>query len=165
MTFLPEGRNPGGQGGGGEALGVFSFAEPAGFHWGASESGTGMVCKTRPLVYYRWPDRSLLVARSIGWLSLKPPVRSVVNSSPHGWNYTDYLAKLHLWSSDLVRDVWQGEPAAGEITNKLKEEGRENYKLQKYRKSEVCQLLKHLILSFKSHRALRAFCGWQNSDI
>ena len=46
---------------------------------------------------------------------------------------------------------------AGEIINKLK--GGGGNKLQKYRKSEVCQLLKHLILSFESRRALRAFFG------
>ena len=84
---------------------------------------------------------------------LDNPCRSVFNSWLQGWNYTDYLAKLHLWSSDLVRDVWQGEPVAREIINKFK--GGEGDKLQKYRKSEVCRLLKHLILSFKSHRALR----------
>ena len=119
-----------------------------------SESGLGMVWK-------RWP-LSIPACTAGGFgcqihtlVVLDNPCRSVFNSWLHRWNHTDYLAKLHLWSSDLVRDARQGEPVAGEIINKLK--GGGGNKLQKYRKSEVCQLLKHLILSFESHRALRAF--------
>ena len=127
-----------------------------------SESGLGMVWKHWLLS---------ITACATGGFScqihtlvvLDNPCRSVFSSWLQGWNYTDYLAKLHLWSSDLVRDVWQGEPVAREIINKFK--GGEGDKLQKYRKSEVCQLLKHLILPFKSHRALRTSFGWQNTDI